>query len=59
MKLYVKKLSSLNPTKYKNISIDEAIKGYEEYVFMFINSKFTDLEDDKPKNFREWRTTEI
>jgi hypothetical protein len=56
--MYVKKIWSLNPTKYKYITIEKAIKGYENYIIGYIKSLYFN-KDKKPKTFKSWLTTEI
>ena len=47
---------SINPDEYKYISIDEAAKGYAEYMKFCIKGDGTLI---KCKPFREWLITEI
>lgn len=50
MTLYIKKLWSLNPTKYKFIPLKKALEEYHIYV-QFCKTGI--------KTFEQWRTTEI
>lgn len=53
--IYVKKIWSLNPTKYKFILLFEALKKYDEYL---ANFKKPEHSSDW-KSFEDWLTTEI
>jgi hypothetical protein len=48
--LYVKKLWSLSPDKYKYIKLDEAIDSYRKYLYIC---------GKKYKEFKPWLETEI
>lgn len=49
MKLYVKKITSLNPTKYKFIELEKAQHEYYKWT----------LEFGVKKTFPQWLNTEI
>lgn len=51
MQLYVKKLTSLNPRKYKFIALSNAVRGYTAYA-----SNYTGI---RLKDFTNWLNTEI
>jgi hypothetical protein len=51
MQLYVKKLTSLNPRKYKFISLSNAVRGYTDYAKEYKGIKL--------KDFTNWLNTEI
>lgn len=64
--LYIKKLYSLNPTKYKNISLEQGLADYHIYCEYFIlslqrRSVVYDITGkyDRLKTFRQWLKTEI
>jgi hypothetical protein len=54
MIFYVKKIWSLNPTKYMFVSFEKAMKGYNEYL-----SYWEDTRTHAPKTFEEWLKSEI
>jgi len=56
--MVLKKLMSLNPDRYGNISFNEAKLGYEKYIRSFIKSPYFS-KDKKFKGFDEWLETEI
>lgn len=56
MKLYVKKLCSLNPTRYEFITFNNAIKLYKRYVHDVVGSVYETIYF---KSFDEWLKTEI
>ena len=64
-KYYVKKLTSLNPTKYRYIEVFEAHRMYYEYIENWIkivtDPKYygTVEQGGKPKTFEQWLKTEI
>ena len=53
-KLYVKKLWSLNPNKYKYIRLDLAMEKYSRYVVSCIDAGYKEW-----KPFQKWLSTEI
>ncbi|MFA5790709.1 MAG: hypothetical protein WC976_06585 [Caldisericia bacterium] len=55
--VYVKKIWSLNPTKHKFIPLPEALKKYDEYLTVFVESRVRDLTEWK--SFEDWLATEI
>ena len=55
MKLYIKKVWSWNPTKYKYMGLNEAKKAYQDY-FDHCNKNHP---KEPLKSFEDWRTTEI
>lgn len=57
MKLYVKKVWSYNPTKYKYIPLEKAIKGYDDYLNYYRENTYRDLKFIK--SFDRWLRTEI
>lgn len=54
MTLYVKKLYSLNPDKYKYIRIETATDNYSRYVANCIDTGHNEW-----KTFEQWLKTEI
>lgn len=54
--LYVKKIWSLNPTKYKYMTLEKATKEYNEYLG---NWQGYILYKSNPKTFKNWLQTEI
>ena len=54
---YVKKIWSLNPTKYKFIQAPEALKKYDEYLTAFVKSPVS--HSSNWKSFENWLETEI
>lgn len=58
MKLYTKKLISLNPDEYRYITLDEALQDYHVYIGHCINN-IDDLTAQDVKSFDEWLETEI
>lgn len=54
MKLYLKKIWSLNPKKYEYITLSEAELRYREYVITCIKAGY-----DTSKTFEQWLNTEI
>jgi hypothetical protein len=54
MKLYVKKLWSLCPDKYKYITLEKGLIGYKNYLKQEPNKYTT-----KYKSFEDWLATEI
>jgi hypothetical protein len=59
-KALVQKLWSLNPEKFKWITIDKALKDYADYInAVRIYSKNEELETLSLKTFKEWLETEI
>lgn len=60
MKLYVKKIWSQSPTKYKYISLEEAQKEYNLWLYHItdIITYGTDMQDYF-KTFDQWLKTEI
>ena len=59
-KTIYRKLVSLNPKKYKNITELQAYKDYSSYLKAYINSiENLDLDPQDVKNFNEWLNTEI
>ena len=57
MILYVKKVWTWNPTGYKYIPIEKALKKYKEYTLNCIESKY--VGPDEIKTFQNWLKTEI
>ena len=55
MKLYVKKLTSLHPTKYKDLTLNDGLERYHIYILNCMKDPFK----SKPKTFEEWLKTEI
>jgi hypothetical protein len=53
-KIIVKKIWSLNPTKYKKITLEEASRRYFKYMSYFICKQ-----DYMYKSFTEWLESEI
>jgi hypothetical protein len=53
-KILVKKICSLNPTRYKKITLKEASDRYRIYLDYFINDR-----DFQYKPFTEWLESEI
>ena len=53
--LFVKKLTSLNPTVYKYISLQKALTDYSMYLFTIHDTR----KQDSAKSFKKWCTTEI
>ena len=53
-KILVKKICSLNPTKYKKIALKEASEQYQKYLGYFIQDR-----DFQYKSFINWLETEI
>lgn len=51
----IKKIWSLNPTKYKTITLKEASKNYSEYV----NHMVKKHKGENIKSFIQWLETEI
>lgn len=54
--LYVKKIVSVNPTRYKHIALNKALKKYHNYFVSCLNSPY---KTKKPKDFSMWLKTEI
>jgi hypothetical protein len=52
-KILVKKLWSLNPTKYKKITLKDASNQYDEYVSLCVLERFSF------KTFIDWLGSEI
>lgn len=52
--LHVKKITSLNPTKFKFMTLALALAQYHDYFGLeyFLN-------DNQPKSFNQWLKTEI
>jgi len=59
MTFLVKKIWSLNPSKYKCIGIKKAIKLYEEYISASILSSKRNGYELTIKSFQDWLLTEI
>ena len=57
-KIKVKKIWSLNPTKYKLINLDEASGKYAEYISHCIENHLKE-KDFIIKSFVDWLETEI
>lgn len=53
--LYVKKISSLHPTQYKYVNIDNALEEYHNYILACAKSGVA----DQAKTFEEWLKSEI
>ena len=59
MKFYVKKIWSLNPTKYKYVEFSKAHKEYTSW-FAYVALKRPEYKYVEPiKTFEEWLKTEI
>ena len=59
MKFYVKKIWSLNPTKYKYVELSKAQAEYTGwYTYVSLNNPYYH-EVMKLKTFEEWLKTEI
>ena len=58
MKLYVKKIWSLNPDLYKFIEFNKAQKEYNEWLKDSLNSSYY-KKGDEIKSFEEWLKTEV
>lgn len=58
MKLYVKKIDSLNPTRWSLITLNDAIEMYEDYIKAVINSEYF-IKDKTFKTFNQYLKTEI
>lgn len=56
MKLFVKRICSLNPKKYKFVRLETAIGQYESYLTYFSRGW---KKGDEPKTFENWLKTEI
>lgn len=56
--IYIKKLYSLNPTRYTTIQLTKALEDYHLYCESFMNSQLR-RETDKLKTFKQWLLTEI
>ena len=54
-KIMVKKIWSLNPTKYEEITLEEASKRYDDYLQYF----FAYACGDEAKGFINWLESEI
>lgn len=54
--MYVKKVWSYNPTKYKFISMETAMLNYQEYLAYFDKGW---KQKDAPKTFYNWLVSEI
>lgn len=52
--MFVKKIWSFNPSKYKFVALDTALEYYSRYVAMCIDTKHTSW-----KSFDQWLRTEI
>lgn len=57
MKLYIKKIWSLSPTKYRHEPLEKMLKAYYEYCIAVMTSDYQD--EFMLKTFEQWRTTEI
>ena len=55
MKIYIKKICSLDPTEYEYKFIDIALKEYDLYIQSWVVSAQT----TRVKSFEEWCETEI
>ena len=56
-KTYVRKICSLNQTKYKIIPLEDAINEYAKYVISVVTSRYG--YKTAYKSFKQWLTTEI
>lgn len=56
--LYVKKVWSYNPKKYKYISYQKALDLYDEYISHCLKSGYQSLQT-RIKSFEDWLKTEI
>ncbi len=54
MTLYIRKLTSLNPTQYSTMPLNVALDRYTKYCQACLASEIINL-----KTFEQWRTTEI
>jgi len=54
--MYLKKLTSLHPTKYEYIKIDKAFDEYSQYLINCIQRGYNKKE---LKTFSQWLATEI
>ena len=70
MKLYVKKIWTLNPTGYKYVPLEKALTQYDEWLknlvklYNYQNYKhhkirYKEFIKTPPKSFEEWLKTEI
>ena len=60
--MYVRKLWSLNPVKFKHIRLDTAISKYESYIVAYLESPYLKnyiKKKEYPKTFKEWLRGEI
>ncbi len=57
--LYVKKLCSLNPIKYKFIHIERALFDYDIYLRNWVDSYKDGRVERYQKSFNSWLETEI
>jgi hypothetical protein len=55
MKLYAKKLWSINPKLYKYIDFESAMRLYEDYRILICRGRKTET----VKSFSQWLKTEI
>lgn len=58
MRLYVKKINSLNPTEYKYVEVDKAMIEHQRYVANIVHNK-NEYVKGEPKLFDVWLRTEI
>jgi hypothetical protein len=56
MKLYVKKVWSYNPTKYKYITLEKAQEDYLKYTILYFGGGH---KSEYYKDFEKWLKTEI
>ena len=59
MKIYINKLSSMNPIKYMKMELETAMTYYYQYVLECIGSHYFDKDKPDIKSFEMWRSTEI
>jgi len=66
MKIYVKKIYSLSPDKYKYINLDTVLKEYSKYLnaildsyILLVDKRLPIGEVEKIKSVPEWLETEI
>lgn len=53
-----RKITSLNPTEYKSITLKEALVGYAKYIQYCSEDRYTKTSMDI-KSFKQWMLTEI
>lgn len=59
MKLYVKKIWTYNPNKYKFVSLEKALAWYQTYLDNLITCVSYYQKNQLGKTFDQWLKTEI